>query len=153
MRLCRRAKVSSWLVSAAPRLEAVSIAAKPAAVWVVPDPLAQRVKAAGDHHQEIVEIVGDAAGQLPERIELLRLGQLLLHLLELELGLAAFGDIAGDLGKADQPAIFVDGVDDDTGPEERAVLADAPAFLLVAALFPGNSKGTRRLAVGAVFSV
>ena len=92
----------------------------------------------------------DAAGQLAERVELLRFRQLLLHLLELELGLAAFGDVAGDLGEADEIAVLVDGVDDDAGPEEGAVLADAPAFLLVAAVFPGNAQGALRLAVGAV---
>src|SRR5205823_13698783 len=39
---------------------------------------------------------------------------------------------------------------DDAGPEEGAVLADAAAFLLVAALFPGNAEGADRLAVRAV---
>ena len=73
-----------------------------------------------------------------------------LHLLELELGLAAFGDVAGDLGEADQPVSFADRVDDDAGPEERAVLADAPAFLFVAALFLGNAQRAGWLAVGAV---
>ena len=91
-----------------------------------------------------------AAGQLAERVELLRFRELLVHLLELELGLAALGNVPGDLGEADELAVLVDGVDDDAGPEERAVLADAPAFLLVAALFAGNAQGAERLAVGAV---
>ena len=92
----------------------------------------------------------DAAGQLAERVELLRFRELLVHLLELELGFAALGDVAGDLGEADELAVLVDGVDDDAGPEEGAVLADAPAFLLVTALFAGDSQGAQRLAVGAV---
>ena len=108
------------------------------------------MKTAADDHEKIVEIVRDAAGQLAERVELLRFRQLLLHLLELELGLAALGNVAGDLGEADELAVLVDGVDDDAGPEERAVLADAPAFLFIAALFPGNAQGAQRLAVGAV---
>ena len=101
---------------------------------VVADVFLQGVEVAADDHQEIVEVVGDAAGELAERIELLRFRKMLLHLLELELGFAALGDVAGDLGKADQPAVFMDRIDDDAGPEERAVLADAPAFFFVAAL-------------------
>src|SRR5260370_334472 len=94
--------------------------------------------------------MGHAAGQLAERVELLRFRQLLLHLLELELGLAALADVAGDLGEADEPAFFVDGIDNDAGPEERAVLADAPAILFIPSLFPGNSQCAQRLAVGTV---
>ena len=94
--------------------------------------------------------MGHAAGQLAERVELLRFRELLLHLLELELRLAALGNVAGDLGEADEIAVLVDGVDDDAGPEEGAVLAHAPAFLFIPALFPGNSQGALRLAVHAV---
>src|ERR1044072_7539265 len=91
-----------------------------------------------------------AAGQLAEGVELLRFRELLMHLLKLELRLAALGNVAGDLGEADKLAGLVDGVDDDAGPEEGAILADAPALLLVAALFPGNAQSAERLAVGAV---
>ena len=123
---------------------------RPLAFGIVANRFLQRVKTAADDHQEIVEIMGHAAGQLAERVELLRFRELLLHLLELELGFAALGNVPGDLGEADELAVLVDGVDDDAGPEEGAVLADAPAFLLVAALFPGNAQGAERLAVGAV---
>lgn len=112
--------------------------------------LLQDVKAAADDHQKIVEVVGNPAGELSERIEFLRLGELLLHCLELELGVAALGDVARDLGEADQRAALVDRVDHHAGPEERAVLSDAPAFLLISALFPGNTERPRRLAIGAV---
>src|SRR3954469_16333373 len=91
-----------------------------------------------------------ATGQLAERVELLRFRQLLMHLFELELGLAALGNVPGDLGETDERTVLVDGVDDDAGPEEGTVLADAPAVLLVAALFPGDVQGAERLAVGAV---
>src|SRR5262249_13827918 len=84
------------------------------------------------------------------RVELLRFRELLLHLLELELDLAALGDVAGDLGKAEQLAVLVDGIDDHAGPKERTVLADAPAFLLIAALFRGDPQGAGRLSVGPV---
>src|SRR6185312_8702088 len=98
----------------------------------------QKVQAAGNDHQDVVEVVRYAAGQLAERIELLCFRQMLLHLFQLELGVATLGDVAGDLGKADEPAVLPDRVDDDAGPEEGAVLADAPAFLLVTALLPGD---------------
>ena len=53
-------------------------------------------------------------------------------------------------GEADEIAVLVDGVDDDAGPEEGTILANAPAFLFIPALFPGNSQGAQRLAVGPV---
>src|SRR4029450_9952915 len=114
------------------------------------DALLQGVNAAADDHQEIVEIVRDAAGQLSERVELLRFRKLLLHLFKLELGLAPLGDVAGNLGEADQLAVLIDGINDDTGPEEGAVLAYPPAFLLVAALVARNLQRTLWLAVGTV---
>ena len=92
-----------------------------------------------------------AAGELAERIHLLRLGELLLQPLERHLRFAALGDVAGDLGKADQLAVVVaDRIDDHAGPEERSVLADAPALLLVAAGFPGDLERARRPAGGLV---
>ncbi len=123
---------------------------RPLAFGIVAHRFPQRVKTAADDHQEIVEIVRDAAGQLAERVELLRFRELLMHLFELELGFAALGNVPGDLGETDEVAVLVDGIDDDAGPEEGAVLADAPAFLLVAALFPGDAQGAERLAVRAV---
>ena len=91
-----------------------------------------------------------AAGQLSERIELLGFGELPLYLLELELRLAPLRDVTGDLGKADQPAAFVDRVDDDARPEEAAILADAPAFFFIAALFSRDPQRASGLAVDAV---
>src|SRR5882757_4586158 len=117
---------------------------------VAADAFLQRVDAAADDHQEIVEVVRDAAGQLAERIELLRFGELLLHLLEFELRLAPLGNVAGDFCKADEPAVLPDGIDDDAGPEEGAVLTDAPAFLFIAALFPGDPQRPFRLAAGSI---
>ena len=103
--------------------------------------LLQGMDVAGHDHQQIVEVVRHAAGELAERIHLLGFGELLLQPLERHLRLAALGDVAGDLGKADQLAVIVaDRIDDHAGPEERAVLADAPALLLVAAGFPGDRR-------------
>ena len=75
---------------------------------------------------------------------------MLLHLLEFELGIAAFGNVAGDLGETDEFAVLADRVDDDAGPEERAVLSDTPAFLFIAAVFFRGAQGATGLSVGAV---
>ena len=55
----------------------------------------QRLGVAADHGQEVVEVVGDAAGEPPDRLEPLRLAQLLLELL-------ALADVAADRLGADR---------------------------------------------------
>ena len=118
---------------------------------IVRQPLAHQLEAAEHRHQQIVEVVRDAAGELADRIHLLRLEQRLAGLLEPLLRLAALGDVARDLGEADDlAAIVADGIDDDMRPEAAAVLAHAPAFLLEAALAPGGVERLLRLAVAAV---
>ena len=80
-------------------------------------------------------IVGDALDQQPETPLGFEQGFLRLHLL---------GHVAGDLGKADEPALFVvDAVDDHAGPEAAAVLAHAPALALIFAFAP---RGLEHLA-------
>jgi hypothetical protein len=93
-----------------------------------------------EHEQRVVDHAGD------ERAELVRgFAQLLLRHLPL-------GDVAGDLGKADQPIILVaDGVDLDQRPEAAAVFAHAPAFAFEMALARGRLQHPRRHADGAVF--
>ena len=142
----RREKVSNCRVSVAPRWAASSIAcAARVAFGSSVGELLQRLDMAGDDHQQIVEVVRDAAGELAERLHLLRLGELLLHPLERDLRVAPLGDVAGDLGEADQLAVVVaDRIDDDAGPEERAVLADAPAFLLEAPVSRGDLQAPAR---------
>ena len=100
--------------------------------------VAQRELAgAEDRGQQIVEIVRQAAGELPERLHLLRPEQLLARFLQPLLRLALLGHVAGDLGEADQLAVFVaDRVDHHARPEAGAVLADAPALRFVAAGLP-----------------
>ena len=95
-------------------------------------------------HQQVVEIVRDAAGQLPERVHLLRFGKLLLHLLEFHLRFAPLGVVACDLGEAHQRAVLVDRVDHHACPEERAVLAHAPAFRRIASMLRRRREGARR---------
>ena len=87
----------------------------------------QRFEIADDDGQQVVEVVRDAAGELADAFHLLRLPQPLF-------GGAPFGQIARDLGEADQLSIRVlNRIDDDARPEPAAVLADAPAFGLVLA--------------------
>ena len=75
---CRRENASSWRVSPAPRCgglaHAVHEALAPRRVGLP----VQHLEAAGDHHQQIVEVVRHAAGELPDRLDLLRLPQRLL---------------------------------------------------------------------------
>ena len=63
--------------------------------------LLQQLQAAQDRHQQIVEIVRHAAGELADGIHLLRLKQRLARLFQRFLGLLALGDVARDLGEAD----------------------------------------------------
>ena len=80
----------------------------------------------------------------PMRLHLLRLGKLLLRPLQRLLRLPPLGDVARDLGEADQLAVVVaDRVDDDAGPEARAVLAHAPALGLELALARAPSRSAR----------
>jgi len=68
------------------------------------------------------------------------------------LGLLALGDVARDLGVAEQVAVLVmDRVDDDAGPETGAVLAHAPALGFVFTLGKRGGQGARRQAAFAVF--
>ena len=62
----------------------------------------ERLQIADDDGQQVVEIVRHAAGQLADALHLLRLGELLLRALQRLLGLAPLGDVARDLGEADQ---------------------------------------------------
>ena len=90
---------------------------------------------AEDHGEKIVEVVRHTAGELADALHLLRLGELLLRALQVFLRLAALGDVACDLDEADQFAAGIaDRIQDDAGPETRAVLADPVAFRLELAL-------------------
>src|SRR5688572_32768327 len=55
------------------------------------------VEAAEDDGEEVVEIVGDAAGELADRLHLLRLEEELAGTLELLLGGNPLGDVSRDL--------------------------------------------------------
>ena len=51
----------------------------------------QDLRVAADDHQQVVEIVRDAAGELAERFHFLRLRELLARVLQRGLGLVQFG--------------------------------------------------------------
>ena len=90
------------------------------------------LKAALDRHEKIIEVVGDGASQLPDRLHLLRLEKGVTGLLQRHLRVLPLSDIARNFGKAEQRPVFIAyGVDDDIGPELRAVLADADAFFFL----------------------
>ena len=113
-------------------------------------PALQDLRVAGNDHQQIVEVVGDAAGELAERLHLLRLGELLAGLLERDLRLVLGGDVAGELGEADQLAgIVADGVHHHAGIEAAAVLAHQPALRLELALARGRDERLLRHVAGA----
>ena len=67
--------------------------------------LFQGLNMPGYHHQQIVEVVGDAARELPKRVHFLRFRELALDLLQGLLRLTAFGDVARDLCKSDEAAV------------------------------------------------
>ena len=96
------------------------------------------LQAAADAGQQIVEVVREAAGQLADGFHLLRLAKLLLDR-------ALLGQVARDLGEADQLArVVADRIDDHASPEPRAVLAHPPAFGFEAALARGGLQRDAR---------
>jgi hypothetical protein len=62
-------------------------------VGVVGDLLLQVVRVVQDHREQVVEVVGHAAGQLAHGLEPLRLVQLHLQLLALALGVHVLGHV------------------------------------------------------------
>ena len=111
------------------------------------EPAAQKLRMAADDHQEVVEVVRDAAGELAERLHLLRLGELLLRPLERGLRLPPLGDVAGDVHEADQRADLVaDRLDHGARPEHALVAPHAPALDDIFALVGGDLERARRLA-------
>src|SRR3981189_3714540 len=97
--------------------------------------LAHKFETAEHRHQQIVKIVGDAAGELPDGVHLLRLKQGLACLFEFLLGVPALGNVPCDLGVSKSlPAVVANGIDDDVRPEAAAVLADAPTFFFKSTL-------------------
>ena len=151
---CRRAKASMRLVRVEPRCApCTALSSSAMQLGIVGQALAHQFEAAEHRHQQIVEVVGDAAGELPDRLHLLGLKQGLARVSSsFCCGFLALGDVAGDLGVAEKLSVVVaDGVDDDMRPEAGAVLADAPAFLFEPSLSRGGLQRLLRLAGFPIF--
>ena len=118
-RAWRREKASSCRVSVSPRAAASSIASIERRSFGSRSRLLQHLRVAADDHEHVVEVMRYAAGQLAQRLHLLRLGELLLGALQLRLGFAPFGDVARDIREPDELAFLVaDGVDHDAGKKQ-----------------------------------
>ncbi|MNN03379.1 hypothetical protein D3C81_1160670 [compost metagenome] len=105
-----------------------------------------------NHRQQIIEVMGDATGELADGLHLLRLEQRFTGFLQRLLRLVGFGDVAGDLGKTEQCAgVTTNRIDHHMSEKPRAVLAHAPALVLEAALAGGDFQRPLRLAEFAVF--
>jgi len=82
---------------------------------------------------------------------LLSLDQRLAGPAQLFVGTPFFGDVAGDLGEAEQAAgVVVDGIDHHIGPEPLAVLAHPLGLALEPALADRGRQRLLRLSVGAI---
>ena len=96
---CLRLKVRIWRVSAAARSAALRIASiRRLALWSGAQLPRGELGVAEDHAQEVVEVVGDAAGELPDRLHLLGLQELLLGAPVLD----ELADLAADRGEHGQ---------------------------------------------------
>ncbi len=71
-------------------------------ILLVSRPAQKRLRLAAHDHQQVVEVVRDAAGQLTERLHFLRLRELFVRPFERFLRIALFRDVSCDLGKADK---------------------------------------------------
>ena len=70
------------------------------------------MRIAADDHQHVIEVVRDTAGQLPQRLHLLRLGELLLCAPQFRSCFMALSDVAHDIRETDEIAFLVmDGID------------------------------------------
>ncbi len=96
-------------------------------------------------HQQIVEVMRDAAGQLAERLHLLHLRELLARAFERDLGLLALGDVEADAVHADDTACIVfHHLDAGLHMADLAVRTDDPP--LAAEILAGLDRGLHLLA-------
>ena len=103
-------------------------------ILLIGHPAHERLRLSAHDHQQIIEVMCDAAGQLTKRLHFLRLRELFMCPFERFLRIALFRDVARDLGEADElRRLVADRVDDDVGPEQGSVLAHAPGFRFEAA--------------------
>jgi hypothetical protein len=105
-----------------------------------------------DHDgQQIVEIMGNAAGELADRLHLLSLHHPLARFLEQGFGAVPIGNVTRDLGETDVGAVrIVDTIQDDTRPDPAAVFPYAPALSLHSAFSRGSRQQFLRQPGGAI---
>ncbi|AMY04197.1 hypothetical protein A4R29_31505 (plasmid) [Mesorhizobium ciceri biovar biserrulae] len=116
-------------------------------LWIVGKPFAEQLETTQNRHQQIVEIVGDAARQFADRIHFLGVEKGLTGLIQGLLRLLPLRNVACDLREPQEFAILVpNGVDDHVGPERSAVFAYTPAFALNSPFTGGDLQGTLRTA-------
>ncbi len=96
-----------------------------------------QVQGVADGGQQVVEFMGQAAGQPADIVQLALLHVRALRILQQALGLVAFGDILGDLDETEQAAVFADRLDHLAGAEPLAIAAHPPPFTDEAAMVPG----------------
>ena len=87
----------------------------------------QQLQVAGDHEQQVVEVVGDAAGELADGLHLLRLRQPALALSQGLLDMLAVADVV-DHASEIAAAVGFEFADRQVQREGRAVLAPATHF-------------------------
>ena len=86
--------------------------------------LLQQLEVAGDHEQQVVEVVRDAAGQLPDGLHLLRLRQPSLAFPQRLLDMLAVAEIMDHAGEV-APAVGLEFADRQMQRKGGAVLAPA----------------------------
>ena len=135
----RRANASSWRVSSAARSAASRICSRSGCAEASSGARRQPACVAGDDRQEVVEVMGDPAGQLPDGLHLLRLGEPGGDLL-------ALGDVGDDAAQALDAAVGVAGDGDDVAHlPDVSVGRDHPVQQLeVLALAGRLHEGERR---------
>src|SRR5262245_33388639 len=115
-------------------------------------PALQDLRIAGDDHQQIVEIMCDASGELSEGVHLLRLGKLLAGLVECHLRFVLRSNVTGYFCKSGQlPRIVANGLDQFVRIEPAAVLGHEPALRLVLPVAYRGDQGILRHMLRAIF--
>ena len=90
--LCQRSAPLGTLHGAVHQAQQVGVAA---------DTTVEQVEVGDHRHQQVVEVVRDAARELPDRLQLLRLPQLLLGLSQTRLLPQPFGHVVDELVRPD----------------------------------------------------
>ena len=130
--ICLRLKARSWRVSDEARSAALAIScAGPRRCGSAPEAFEQELRVAGDHHQQVVEVMRNAAGQAAHRFHLLRLAQLLLER-------APFGNVLGEQLEHHAFTVAVS----DGRPETRTPVV-VPFFRFHSAVSPLNGAARR----------